>query len=113
MLVAQDDRHEHWVLHHQRTKTEGGHREFVHSMYDWATAHGYEVKRPRRGDLICFEWDRDNWPDHVGIVVRVLALRWRSGHFVGWVRYVAGNDGNAVADRKRWMTARDRFCRVP
>ena len=45
VLVAQDDRHEHWVLHHQRTKTEGGHREFVRSMYDWAVAHGYPVSK--------------------------------------------------------------------
>jgi len=45
VLVAKDDRNEHWVLHHQRTKTEGGHREFVRGMYDWAHAHGFPVSK--------------------------------------------------------------------
>jgi len=45
VLVAKDDRNEHWVLHHQRTKTEGGHREFVKSLYDWANVHGYPVSK--------------------------------------------------------------------
>jgi phage terminase large subunit-like protein len=45
VLVGQDDRHEHWVLHHQRTKTEGGHREFVKELYDWASNHGYPVSK--------------------------------------------------------------------
>jgi hypothetical protein len=79
----------------------------------WAFKHAYEVRRPRRGDLICFEWELDSWPDHVGIAERVLALRWKGVRFVGWVRYIAGNDGNAVSRRTRWMTERDRFCRVP
>jgi phage terminase large subunit-like protein len=45
VLIAEDDRHEHWVLHHERTKTEGGHREFVKGLYDWAHAHGYPVSK--------------------------------------------------------------------
>ena len=45
VLVAEDDRHEHWVLHHQRIKTEGGHREFVKGMYDWANVHGFPVSK--------------------------------------------------------------------
>ena len=84
----------------------------VGNFLAWAQARGYEVKRPRRGDLICFEWEHDSWPDHVGSAERVLALRWKGGRFVGWVRYIAGNDGNAVSRRTRWMTERDRFCRV-
>lgn len=45
VIVAADDRNEHWVLHHQRIKTDVGHREFVQSQYDWAVAHGYTVSR--------------------------------------------------------------------
>ncbi len=85
----------------------------VGNFHLWSVAHGYEIRRPFRGDLICFEWERDDWPDHVGIVERVLALRWRGGRFVGWVKYIAGNDGNAVSRRRRWITDRDRFARVP
>lgn len=44
-LVAQDDRHEHWVLHHERIKTDGGHREFVVGFYNWAVSHGYPVSK--------------------------------------------------------------------
>lgn len=85
----------------------------VGNFLAWAVANHYEVRRPFRGDLICFEWEQDTWPDHVGQVEHVLALRWRGSRFVGWVQYIAGNDGDAVSRRRRWITARDRFARVP
>lgn len=34
---------------------------------------GWVVTDPRPGDFACFEWERDSWPDHVGIVVDVFA----------------------------------------
>jgi len=79
----------------------------------WAQQHGYLVGRPYRADLVCFEWEADNWPDHVGFLERVLAVRWLGGRFVGWVQYIAGNDGDAVSRRRRWVNARTRFVRVP
>ena len=45
VVVAQDDRQEHWVLHHRRIKTESGHREFVKGIYRWAIEAGYPVSR--------------------------------------------------------------------
>ena len=45
VLVARDERHEHWVLHHARIKTDSGHRDFVEGMNRWAVDHGYPVSR--------------------------------------------------------------------
>jgi hypothetical protein len=78
----------------------------------WAQANSMIVARPRRGDLGCLEWEADNWPDHVVFVERVLALRWLGGRFVGWLQYVAGNDGNAVSRRRVWVNPRSRFARI-
>ena len=103
---------------------------FVHAMYAaegktlggwasvgdfarWATAQGWQVGRPRRGDVGCLDWNADDWPDHAVIVERVLALRWRGSRFVGWIQYVAGNDGDAVSRRRLWVPASSRFARVP
>lgn len=111
---------------------------FVHAMYDdvgvdlgggasvgnfeaWAAKHGKLVTRPFRGDIVCYDWNGDRWPDHVGLVDRVLALRWKNKVFVGWIQTVEGNtssgrvgsqdDGDGVYRRRRWATA-CRFVRV-
>ena len=102
---------------------------FVHSVFDecwvtlgggasvgffegWAREHGYELVRPRRGDIVCFEWAQDNWPDHVGIVERVLTLLFKDGRFTGLLRTVEGNSRDAVRrnlrSRGNW-----RFARIP
>jgi hypothetical protein len=49
----------------------------VENWEQWAAKHGYLVKRPLRGDIVCYDWNADNWYDHIGFVERVLALRWR------------------------------------
>lgn len=76
---------------------------------DWATKVGDVVTRPLRGDLVCYRFDADNWPDHVGIVERVLAVRWQGKVFAGWVRTIEGNtafgddaNGGQVQRRTRW-----------
>ena len=100
---------------------------FVHAMYkfygvdlggwasvgffqDWAKKKGALVTRPLRGDIVCYDWDSNGWPDHVGIVVRVLALRWKNKVFAGWVKTVEGNtavgndsNGGEVMIRRRWV----------
>lgn len=45
VVTARDERGEHWVLHHERIKTDSGHRAFVRSLYDWARSKGYPVGR--------------------------------------------------------------------
>lgn len=88
----------------------------------WARANGYLVARPLKGDVVCYRFDGDDWPDHVGIVERVLALRWRDRVFVGWCQTIEGNtssgvtgsqsDGGGVFRRRRWIN-RARFARIP
>lgn len=80
----------------------------------WARKAGWLVYSPLRGDIVCFNFDRDNWPDHVGIVTRRPIL--------GFVRTVEGNtspdnrgsqaDGGGVY-RKTRRVNRCVFVRVP
>lgn len=95
----------------------------VGNFLDWARKNnGWVVDRPFKGDLVCYDWNGDGWPDHVGFVDKVLALRWGPGHrFVGFVRTCEGNtssgeagsqsDGDGVYVRYRWCS-NCRFVRV-
>lgn len=95
-------------------------RASVGFLEHWSGQRGWLVTRPLRGDLICYRFDRDDWADHVGIIDRVLAVRWKGRAFTGLVRTVegntsAGNDANGgqVQVRYRWLNGRCRFIRVP
>lgn len=89
----------------------------------WGQAQGYERRRPWRGYLVFFDWDRDGTVDHAGIVEKVLALRWKGGRFVGLIRTVEANtsagilgsqsDGGGVHRRLRWVNPGTRFLRIP
>lgn len=90
----------------------------VESWVVWAQKHGKIVERPFRGDIVCYDWDSNNWYDHIGFVVRVLALRWRGKVFAGYVRTVEGNtafgndsNGGQVQIRYRWIKSA-RFLRL-
>ena len=83
----------------------------------WARRHGYLVSRPVRGDLVCYRFDADDWPDHIGIVQRVLALPRGGRPFL--IRAVEGNtaygdnaNGGKVMVRTRYAR-RCRFARIP
>jgi len=82
----------------------------VENWVQWGTKHGMIVARPFRGDLVCYDWNADNWYDHIGFVVRVLALRWRGKTFAGFIKTVEGNtsfgndsNGGKVMIRYRWV----------
>jgi hypothetical protein len=84
---------------------------------EWGGQHGYVVKRPFRGDLVCYRFDSDNWPDHIGIVQKVLALPGGGKPFL--IRTVEGNtsmtsndNGGKVMVRTR-LAYRCRFVRIP
>jgi hypothetical protein len=88
----------------------------VEYLDQWATKLGFYVKsgKARRGDIVCYDWDADNWDDHVGIVLRVI----KAGPF-GYIKTVegntsAGNDSNGgqVQIRYRRLTGNVRFIRV-
>jgi hypothetical protein len=112
---------QHWSF--RRVGVDLGGWGSVGMFEQWAVKHGYQQPaRPLRGDLVCYRWGADDWPDHVGIVDRVLALRWKGRTFTGWVRTVEGNtssgksgsqdDGDGVYVRRRWIV-RAKFVRVP
>lgn len=94
----------------------------VESWEQWANRHGYLVNRPLRGDLVCYDWDANNWYDHIGFVERVLALRWRGRQFIGLAMTIEGNtssgsrgdqsNGGGVYRRRRWIK-HARFVRLP
>ncbi len=70
----------------------------------WAKKQGKMVTRPLRGDLVCYRFDADNWPDHVGIVERVLALpRFGKPWFVRTIEgnTAFGNDANGGQVQRR------------
>src|SRR5574337_552714 len=82
----------------------------------WASKHGYLVTRPYRGDLVCYRFDADNWPDHIGIVQKVLRLPRLGTPFL--IRTVEGNtsmssndNGGKVMVRTRWAY-RCKFVRI-
>lgn len=67
------------------------------------------IARPLKGDIVCYNFTSDDWPDHMGIVEKVLALRWKDKKFVGWIQIIEGNtsltnqaDGGRVMRRRRW-----------
>lgn len=87
----------------------------------WAAKVGSLLKsdtRVRRGDWICYRFDGDDWPDHIGIVDRVFAVRWRGRYAYGKVRTVegntsAGNDANGGQVQVRYRdVTRARFIRL-
>ena len=83
----------------------------VQNWDNWATAHGEVVVRPFRGDLVTFDWNGDNWFDHIGFVERVLAVRPLN---VFWFRTIEGNTGKGeVARCWHWSNAQGtKFIRV-
>lgn len=83
----------------------------VENFLRWGQLHGYEVTRPLRGDLVCFDWNHDRWYDHVGIVDRVLAVG-PGGRPPYVIRTIEGNVGDAVRVKRRAGVSW-RFVRVP
>lgn len=108
----------HWCYQTGASYTLAGHA-LVQAFDDWAKSAGDIVARPFRGDLVCYDWNGDGWDDHVGIVVKVLALRWRGSTFIGYVKTIEGNtslnsdsNGGEVMYRWRWIQSA-KFARVP
>lgn len=97
----------HWCYQREGFVLPG--RALVQAFDNWATHAGAIVERPLKGDIVCYDWDGDHWDDHVGIIIKVLALRWRNKKFVGWIKTVEGNtsygnnsNGGQVQIRYRW-----------
>jgi len=85
----------------------------VGNFLAWGRANGDVVTRPFAGDVVCYNFTADNWPDHVGIVEKVLSIRG-----VGIARVIEGNtalgndaDGGQVQRRTRRL-GRCKFVRI-
>jgi hypothetical protein len=83
----------------------------------WARQQGDLVTRPFRGDLVCYRFDSDNWPDHIGIVYKVISMPRSGKPFL--IRVLEGNtsltnnsNGGQVMLRTRWAS-RCQFVRIP
>lgn len=90
-------------------------------LEQWASSVGDLLKpgtHPRPGDLVCYRFDSDNWPDHIGFVDKVLASEWDGSYFMGSIRAVEGNtsagdDANGGQVQVRYRSdVRSRFIRV-
>lgn len=46
----------------------------VGKVLEDARKRGWVVSRPFAGDLVCFHFDTDSWPDHIGFVEKVISL---------------------------------------
>lgn len=92
----------------------------------WLVPSTKKGQRPLRGDLACFELGEGayDYGDHIGIVERVLALRYSGGKFTGWIQTIEGNtssnaagsqsNGICVDRKRRWMRGISaEFVRVP
>lgn len=69
-------------------------RASVGFLEEWAEKVGELLKpgtRVRKGDLVCYRFDSDDWPDHVGFVDKVFEQRWEGEFFYGSIRTVEGN----------------------
>lgn len=57
----------------------------------WARSVGAIVARPLKGDIVTYRYGADDWPDHVGLVDKVIAVKWSGNTFVGTIRTIEGN----------------------
>lgn len=107
----------HWCFQQVGVKIGGG--ASVGNFNEWARQNGKLVARPFRGDVVCYDWNGDGWPDHAGLVERVLALRWKGKAFAGWVQTIEGNSHSGLSgstidsvDRHRRWVKKCTFVRV-
>lgn len=99
-----------WCYRQAGTDIEHPHEASVGFFEDWARTNGYLVEKPARGDIVCYRFDADNWPDHVGIIeeagpTRLVTIEGNTA---------IGDDANGgkVMRRTRSYT-RTRFARIP
>jgi len=71
--------------------------------------------RPRSGDLVCYRFDADNWPDHIGFVDKVIEWGDELDYSIRTVEgnTSAGNDANGGQVQIRYRDGiRCRFVRI-
>lgn len=78
----------------------------VQRMFNKAKERGYIISVPKSGDFIVYNWNNDNWYDHVGIIESVSDTNYK---------VIEGNYNNAVRVRTISKTSKyiAGFFRVP
>jgi hypothetical protein len=77
---------------------------------EWAREQGVLVSHPQVGDVVCYDWDGNGWPDHVGLVEKVEA-----DHIVaieGNTSFENDANGGTVMRRTRRLSG-CAFARIP
>lgn len=65
----------------------------VGNFRDWARAHHWIwAKTGKPGDVVCYEWENDNWPDHVGFIHHVATKNSKIVHWNGVIEKVHKGD---------------------
>ena len=99
-----------WTFGKAGLKLEYPNKASVGFFEDWARRNGHIVYDPKPGDVVCYRYDGDDWPDHVGIV---LSVQGRGLTVVeGNTSYGNDSDGGRVMLRTRQIN-RCTFVRVP
>lgn len=65
------------------------------SHLNWFKRLGLVDMKPSHGAIVFFDWDNDNWADHVGVVENV----YKDGSF----DTIEGNTSDTVARRRRFL----------
>lgn len=86
---------------------------YVPAFEAWAKTRGYwqGIRAPEPGWIVCYDWNGDSVPDHVGIVDRYLG----GGQFIALEGNTAlGNDSNGgeLMSRLRYMSQVTGFAHV-
>lgn len=77
---------------------------------DWASRHGFIVATPKPYDVVCYRFDSDNWPDHVGFVTDVGGRRIKT--IEGNTSFGSDANGGKVMRRDRAIVDCS-FVRIP
>ena len=90
---------------------------YVPNIVSWARAglHGlYEVKEPKKGDLVCFDWQGDGLYDHVALVESFdgTTIHTLEGNTLPPDGVGDQGNGGGVYRRERSVTIRHVFVRV-
>lgn len=80
----------------------------------WARKNGYLVSSlPGANDIVCYRFDADNWPDHVGIVDSVNRVSRKIVVIEGNTGIGDDANGGQVMLRTRNWDSNCRFVRIP
>lgn len=100
----------HWCYRGAGLEIEHPNEASVGFFQEWAKRNGFLVSTPARGDIVCYNFDADNWPDHVGIVEEAASGRINTVEG----NTAIGNDANGgMVMRRSRSTTRCVFARIP